>query len=96
MQRIVYILVQLAGENEKPCKLIELKERYVVVPQSGEFYLSHISPKDGKGCTVAKGTHDFMKQSDLKENLIIAGADGTDSLTGTKNGAFEEHLNRRF
>ena len=46
----------------------------------------HISPNDSKGHTKANVINDFIKNSDLEENVVIVGTDGTASMTGAKNG----------
>ena len=75
-------LVALGGEYGKLYKLIELEEHDVVIGQPEEFYLSLISPNDGKGFTIAKSIYDFIEDSGFEESLVIAGADSTATLTG--------------
>ena len=79
-------LVQLAVEYRKLYKLLDLKECHVIIGQPGEFYLCHISPNFDKGQTIDESVHDLIKDSDLKEDLVIAGPDGIASMTGAKNG----------
>ena len=57
-----------------------------MVEEPGVLYLSHFSPKNGKGHTIAKQIHSIIANTDLKHKLILVCIDGTASMTGNTNG----------
>ena len=76
-----------------------MEEQCVVVRASGEFYLTHCSPEDGKEGTITDCLYDTIKDTTLHEKLAVNGCDGTGALTGINNGTvrqLEEKLNRPF
>ena len=83
--------------NNKHNRSVQLEERYTAVSGPDTYYLSHFSPKDGKGRTIAKKLFDLFKDTELELKLAIVGANGTASMTGKHNGClrgFEELLNK--
>ena len=85
------------GPNNKHNRSVQLEERYTAVSGPGTYYLSHFSPEDGKGRTIAKKLFDLFKDTELELKLAIAGANGTASMTGKHNGCLrglEELLNK--
>ena len=44
------------GPNNKHYRSVQLEEHYTVVGEPGAYYLTHVSPEDGKGRTIAKKT----------------------------------------
>ena len=42
------------GPNEKDYRSVQLEEHYTVVGEPGSYYLTHFSPEDGKGRTIAQ------------------------------------------
>lgn len=85
------------GPNEKPYRSVQLEEHYSVVGEPGEYYLTHLTPINGKGRTIAEDIYKALKDTELEHNLSIVGTDGTASMTGKYNGsirALEELFNR--
>ena len=74
------------GPNNKHNRSVQLEERYTAVSGPGTDYLSHVSPEDGKGRTIAKKLFDLFKNTELELKLAIVGANGTASMTGKHNG----------
>ena len=75
----------------------ELEEHYVLVGEPGGYYLTHLSPPNGKGRVLAKEIFDSISDTELCRNLMILGSDGTASMTGRFNGcirAMEELVQR--
>ena len=59
--------------------------------------LTHFSPEDGKGRTIAQKLFDSFSGTELEGKLAIVGTDGTASMTGKHNGcirSLEELLHR--
>ena len=72
-------------------------EEHVLVGEPGGYYLTHLSPPNGKGCVLAKEIFDSISDTELCRNLMILGSDGTASMTGQFNGcirAMEELVQR--
>ena len=63
----------------------ELEEHYVLVGEPGGYYLTHLSPPNGKGRVLAKEIFDSISDTELCRNLMILGSDGTASMTGRFN-----------
>ena len=85
------------GPNNKHNRSVQLEERYTAVSEPGTYYLSHFSPKDGKGRTIAKKLFDLFKDTELELKLAIVRANGTASMTGKRNGCLrglEKLLNK--
>ena len=75
----------------------ELEEHYVLVGEPGGYYLTHLSPPNGKGRVLDKEIFDSISDTELCRNLMILGSDGTASMTGRFNGcirAMEELVQR--
>ena len=53
------------GPNNKPNRSVQLEERYTAVSEPGIYNLSHFSPEDGKGRTIAKELFDLFKETKL-------------------------------
>ena len=60
----------------------ELIEHYVIVGQREEFYLTHLSPSNGKGQTIAEEVYNAIEDTELCDVLAVIGTDGTASMTG--------------
>lgn len=87
----------LRGPNRKLYRSVQLEEHYTVVGEPGEDYLTHFSPDDGKGRTIAQVLFNSFQGTELYDKLAIVGTDGTASMTGKYNGCIrdlEELLNR--
>ena len=85
------------GPNNKRNRSVQLEERYTAVSGPGTYYLSHFSPEDCKGGTIAKKLFDLFKDTELELKLAIVGTNGTASMTGKHNGCLrglEELLNK--
>ena len=71
-----------------------------MVGQPGEYYLTHFSPADGEGKTIAQNVFNQIQYTDLYENLKVIGTECTDvtaSMTGPHSGfirSLEELLDR--
>ena len=63
-----------------------IEEHYVVVGEPGELYLTHFTPEDGKGLTIANGLYKKIENSQLQDSLTVIGTDGTNTMTGPTNG----------
>jgi len=48
--------------------------------------LTHVSPQDGRGITIANEVYDAIKGTGLSDTLKVVGTDGTASMTGNKAG----------
>ena len=46
--------VMLKGPNGKMYRSTQLEEHYVLIGEPGTYYLTHLSPTDGKGRTLAQ------------------------------------------
>ena len=85
------------GPNEKHYRSVQLEEHYTVVGEPGSYYLTHFSPEDGKGRTIAQKLFDSFSCTELEGKLAIVGTDSTASMTGKHNGCIrnlEELLHR--
>ena len=85
------------GPNEKHYRSVQLEEHYTVVGEPGSYYLTHFSPEDGKGRTIAQKLFDSFSGTELEGKLAVVGTDGTASMTGKHNGcirSLEELLHR--
>ena len=74
------------GPNEKHYRSVQLEEHYTVVGEPGSYYLTHFSPENGKGRTIAQKLFDSFSGTELEGKLAIVGTDGTASMTGKHNG----------
>ena len=81
------------GPNSKHNRSVQLEERYTAVSGPGTYYLSHFSPEDGKGRTIAKKLFDLFKDTELELELAIVGTNGTASMTGNTMAAFVDWRN---
>lgn len=78
--------VVLQGPNSKLYRAVQLEEHYTVVGEPGEYYLSHLSPSNGQGRTIAQEVYNLYQGTELEDKLSIIGTDGTASMTGKFNG----------
>ena len=83
------IVVQ--GPNDKHYRSIQLEEHYTAVGEPGSYYLTYVSPKDGKGRTIAQNLFDSIHGTELEDRLAIVDTDGTAYMTGKYNGCIR-HL----
>ena len=86
----------LQGPNGKH-RSVQLEEHYTVVGEPGHYYLTHFSPDDGKGRTIAQQLLKSFHGTELHNKVAIVGTDGTASMTGKYNGCIrglEELLNK--
>ena len=74
------------GSNNKHYRTDELEEHYIVADEPGSYYLTHFSPKDGKGRTIAQKLFNSITGTELEDRLAIVGTDGTVCTTGKYNG----------
>ena len=47
------------------------------VGEPGSYYLTHVSPEDGKGRTIAQNLFDSINGTELEDKLAIVDTDGT-------------------
>lgn len=90
-------LAMLQGENGKLYRQTMLEEHYVVVGEPGEFYLTHVTPENGRGRIIAQALFEAIKTTELEGKLSLIGSDGTAAMTGPYNGfirALEETLEK--
>ena len=66
--------------NGKSYRRIKLEEHYVIV---GEFYHSHVTPKDAKGSSIAQAHYAMIKGTEMNKNLFVIGSDGTATMTSS-------------
>ena len=78
--------VMLEGPNKKMYRSTQLEEHYVLIGEPGTYYLTHLSPTDGKGRTLAQEIFDFISNNMLCQKLNIVGTDGAALMTGKFNG----------
>ena len=53
----------LEGPNGKMYRSTQLEEHHVLVGEPGTYYLTHLSPTDGKGRTLAQEIFDFISNT---------------------------------
>ena len=90
------LLTEHDAQTGKYYQKTELQE-HVVVGEPGACYLTHVSPQDGRGITIANEVYDAIKGIELSHTLKVVGTDGTASMTGNKAGfirCLEEKLGR--
>ena len=58
-----------------------LEEHIVLVGEPGDFYLTHLSPENGRGETIANYVFNAINNTELHEKLKIIGTDDTASMT---------------
>jgi len=80
------LLTEHDAQTGKYYHKTELQEHFVVVGEPGACYLTHVSPQDGRGITIANEVYDTIKGTKLSDTLNIVGTDGTASMTGNKAG----------
>ena len=86
----------LEGSNGKMYRSTQLEEHYVLIGEPGTYYLTHLSPTDGKGRTLAQEIFDFISNTMLCRKLNIVGTDGAALMTGKFNSvirSLELHCN---
>ena len=89
--------VVLQRLNEILYRSVQLEEHYTIVGEPGEYYLSHLSPSDGQGRTIAGQIYNLFQGTELEEKLAIVGTDGTPCMIGKYNGcirALEELVSK--
>ena len=62
-----------------------------------EYYLSHVSPQDGKAESIASSLYEAIRITELEKNLQFIGSDGTVVMTrhsGVVIRILEERLRR--
>ena len=74
------------GPNDKHYRPVQLEDYYTAVGELGSYYLTPVSPEDGKGRTIAQNLVDSLRGTELKDRLAIVGANGTACMTGKYNG----------
>ena len=67
--------------NGKYHQNVQLEEHYVVVGEPGGFYLSHVTPTDGTGLSIAKSVLHAIAGTELEGKLAPIGSDGTAAMT---------------
>ena len=77
----------MVNKEDKCYRKTIVEEHYAVVGEPGAFYLTHVSPPDGKGRSIAQTIIDKIKDTSLQDNLAAVGSDGTAVMTGAHNGA---------
>ena len=77
----------MVNKEDKCYRKTIVEEHYVVVGEPGAFYLTHVSPPDGKERSIAQTIFDKIKDTSLQDNLAAVGSDGTAVMTGAHNGA---------
>ena len=75
----------LEGPNRKMYRSTQLEEHYVLIGEPGTYYLTHLSPTDGKGRTLGE-IFDFISNTMLCQKLNIVGTVGAALMTGKFNG----------
>ena len=75
----------IVGLNGKMCRSTQLEEHYVLVGKPGTYYLTHLSPIDGKVCKLAQEIFEFIFKT-VCEKLTIIVTNGTALMTGKFNG----------
>ena len=78
----------MQAPNGKLYQSVQLEEHYTVVGEPGNYYLTHLSPKE---------VHVSIKNTELAEKIKIIGTDGTACMTGKFNGfirSLEELVNK--
>ena len=55
------------GPNDKHYSSIQLEEHYTAVRKPGRYYLTHVSPEDGKGRTIAQNLFDSIHGTELED-----------------------------
>ena len=91
------LLTEHDTQTSKYYHKTELQEHIVVVGKPGACYLTHVSPQDGRGITIANEVYDAIKGTELSDTLKVVGTAGTASMTGNKAGSIrclEEKLGR--
>jgi len=80
------LLTEHDAQTGKYYHKTELQEHIVVVGEPGACYLTHVSPQDGRGITIANEVYDAIKGTELSDTLKVVGTDGTASMTVNKAG----------
>ena len=75
------------NKEDKCYRKTIVEEHYVVVGEPGAFYLTYVSPPDGKGRSITQTIFDKIKDTSLQDNLAAVGSDETAVMTGAQNGA---------
>ena len=91
------LLTEHDAQTGKYYHKTEVQEHIVFVREPGACYLTHFSPQDGRGITIANKVCDDIKSTELSDTLKVVGTDGTASMTGNKAGfirCLEEKLGR--
>jgi len=75
------LLTEHDAQTGKYYHKTQLQEHIVVVGEPGACYLTHVSPQDGRGITIANEVYDAIKGTELSDTLKVVGTDGTASIT---------------
>ena len=59
----------MVNKEDKCFRKTILEEHYVVVGEPGAFYLTHVTPRNGKGQPIAQTIFDKIKDTLLQDNL---------------------------
>jgi len=79
------LLTEHDAQTGKYYHKTELQEHIVVVGEPGACYLTHVSPQDGRGITIANEVYDAIKGAELGDTLKVVGTDRTASMTGKQS-----------
>ena len=64
-----------------------MEDHYVVTGEPNDFYVDRFIPATGRGIDIAQGLWQVIRESDLKSELCLVKADGSNTNTGCKRGA---------
>ena len=78
--------VLLQDPNGKLYQSVQLEEHYTLVGEPGTYYLTHLSPENVTGQTIAEEVFMSIKDTELGEKIKIVGNDVAASMTGNFNG----------
>jgi len=83
--------------QEQSKRKVVTEEHYVVIGEPGTFYLTHVTPENGKGRVIANAIYQYIKDNSMENNIYLIGTDGTAVMTGANNGfirSLEELLDK--
>ena len=63
----------------------------MVVGEPGSYYLTHLTPEDGKALSIALAVYSHIDDTELVDKLKVIGTDGTPTMTGAHGGCIR-HL----
>ena len=73
------------GTNDKRYRFVQLEVHYTAVGEPGSYYLTYVSPEDGKGRTITQNIFDSIHGTELEDRLAIVSTNGTTCMTGKYN-----------